>query len=236
MDDKKVQTEAARKFLAATFLGSLPPEAIDALIKYSHIGRYAKGTTLFERGDAGDSLMLIVSGSVKISNVTADAREVVLNFLGNGDILGEIAVLDGGPRAATATTLEETSVLRLYRRDLLPVLRANPDALLEIVAVLCQKLRSTSEIVEDALRNMSGRFAAGLLRLARQHGRRTARGIEIDLAVGQRDLGNYLGLSRENTSRQINGLALTGVLKSTNGVLFIVDESALMALAAREGQ
>jgi CRP-like cAMP-binding protein len=231
MDVKKSQTESVRDFLVAnTFIGRLSAGAIDILMKAGHIRHYRKGTSLFERGNHADSLLLIISGSVKISNITADAREVVLNFLGRGEVIGEIALLGGGARTASATAHQDTELFQLYRRDLLPVLTQQPEALLEIVQLLCQRLRALSELVEDSLRDMRGRFAAGILRLANRHGRRTSHGIEIDLAINQRDLGNYLGLSRENTNRQINSLVNAGVIRINGGVLTIVDGSALAAL------
>jgi len=231
MDAKKMQTDSVRRFVVAnTFIGSLPADAVDTLMKAGQLRRYPKGTPLFERGDHADSLLLIMSGRVKISNITTDAREVVLNFLGSGDILGEIASLDGGARTASAMAHQDTQIFQLYRRDLLPVLTQHPAALLEIVQLLCERLRTISGLVEDNLRDMRGRFAAGILRLATQHGRRTSRGIEINLAVNQRDLGNYVGLSRENTNRQINRLMSEGVIRISDGVLTIVNEAALVAL------
>ncbi|SRR5579871_696394 len=224
-----MQANAVRSFLVAnTFIGSLPTDAVDKLMKAGHIRRYPKGTPLFERGDHADSLLFVMSGRVKISNITADAREVVLNFLGSGDIIGEIASLDGGARTASAIAHQDTEVFQLYRRDLLPVLTRHPEALLEVVQLLCERLRTISGLVEDNLRDMRGRFAAGILRLATQHGRRTPRGIEIDLAVNQRDLGNYVGLSRENANRQINRLVSEGVIRISGRILIIVNESALV--------
>ena len=231
MGAKKTQTHSLRDFLVAnTFIGGLPADVVDILMKTGHVRRYPKGTSLFERGDHADSLFLIISGSVKISNVTPDANEVVLNFLGSGEIIGEIAFLGSGTRTASAMAYRDTEIFQLYRRDLLPALTQYPAALLEIVQLLCQRITTISELVEDNLRDMRGRFAAGILRLATQHGRRTPRGIEIDLAINQRDLGNYVGLSRENTNRQINRLVRTGVIRISGGVLTIVDEPALVAL------
>lgn len=225
----------ARTFLEkSTFLGSLPPDALDQLVKRGHVARWKKGETIYERGDGGDSLLVIVSGRIKIFNTTIDAREVVLNFLGPGDVNGEIAVLDGRGRTATAMALEPSAAFVLYRRDLMPILTEHPDALVEIVQILCDKLRATSEIVEDSQRSMRGRAARGLLRLARQHGRNTKTGIEIDLSINQRDLGNYLALSRENTSRQLGSLAEAGIITATGGPIVILDEAALTAIAEDE--
>jgi CRP/FNR family transcriptional regulator, cyclic AMP receptor protein len=231
----KIDIEGARGFLeASTFLGSLPAVALDQLLKRGHVVRYKKGAVIYQRGDAGDSMLVILAGRVKIYNTTVDAREVVLNFLTAGDVNGEIAVLDGRERTATAEALEQTDALVLYRRDVLPLLSAHPEALLEIVQVLCDKLRATSEIVEDSQRSMKGRMARGLLRLARQHGKRTKDGIRIDMAVNQRDLGNYLSLSRENTSRQLASLVEAGLIESSTGVIVIRDEAALTAIADSE--
>ena len=234
MDIKKTPTDSVRSFLVAnTFIGSLPVASVDTLMTVGHVRSYPKGTPLFEREDLADSLLLIMSGRIKISNMTVDGREVVLNFLGRGDIIGEIASLDGGSRTASAVAHVDTEVFQLYRRDLLPVLIQHPQTLLEIIQLLCEKLRATSSLVEDGLRDMRGRFAAGILRLANQHGRRTPRGVEIDLAINQRDLGNYFGLSRENTNRQFKILVSQGVLRVCGSVLTIVDEAALVGLTER---
>jgi CRP/FNR family transcriptional regulator, cyclic AMP receptor protein len=217
-----------------TFLGALPEDALRALVRRGHRLRFRKDQTLYERGDEGDSLLLVLSGRVKIHNVTMDAREVVLNFLGPGDVSGEIAVLDGMGRTASATALEVTEGFQLHRRDLLPVLQSHPEALMEVVEVLCEKLRNTSEIVEDNQRAMRGRAAKGLLRLARTTGRTGKDGILIDLKVSQKDLGAYLGMSRENTNRQMTALAEESVLRLDHGLILIRDEDALRRIAESE--
>jgi CRP/FNR family transcriptional regulator, cyclic AMP receptor protein len=225
----------ARKFLTdATFVGRLSPASLDTLMKRAQQRSFVKGETVYRRGDQGDSLMVIVTGRLKIWNTTADAREVVLNFLGPGDINGEIAVLDGGVRTATATALEPTEVVVLYRRDLMPVLEQQPAALVEVVQVLCEKLRAASEIVEDVQRTMRARVASGLLRLARQHGRQTKDGIVFDLKASQSDLGAYLGLSRENTSRQLGYLRDAGLVTMAGTSITVHDSDALAEVAAHE--
>ena len=219
---------AAREFLTAnTFFGSLSGDLVDCLIERGIVRRLRTGHVFFEQGDAGDSLWIILSGSVKIVTIVGDARPVVLNFLGRGDIFGEIAALDGGMRSGTAIALEPTDVFILYRRDLLSVLRQSSDALLEILCLFCEKLRVTSAIVENSARAMQGRFANGLQRLAELHGRSTRRGIEIDLAAKQGELGEYFGLSRANTSRLINLFEREGILESDGRTLIIKNESGL---------
>lgn len=228
---------AVRAFLAAnSFFGGMSEPHLDRLAALGRVRRCAAGESLFFQDDPGDSLIVILSGTVKIARIGDDGRETVLNFLGPGDVLGEIAVLDGGARSASAGMIAAGEVFVILRRDLMPALEASPGALLELVAVLCEKLRAASEAAEASRRGMGHRFAAGLLRLAGQHGRRTAEGIEIRLSASQQDLGTYLGLSRENASREIARLSRAGVLSASRGRIVILDMEGLeRALDEPEG-
>jgi CRP-like cAMP-binding protein len=200
---------------------------LDQLASRAHVKRYAKGETIFARDGAGESLMIILGGRAKVSNITNDAREIVLNFLGKGDVVGEIAILDGAPRTADVIAIEVTETLLLYRRDLLPMLQKNPDAMLELIKVLCDKLRATSAVVGGNSLPMAARTAAGLLRLAEQHGRMVKDGMLIDLKLSQRDLGNYLGLSRENVNRQLGVFREIGIVRVDGPQIVILDAEAL---------
>ncbi len=227
-----MKTEDVRTALRDnTFLGGLPGDVFDGVHRRGHLVHYDKGEVMFRRGDEGASMMLILAGSVKISNTTIDGREAVLNFLGPGDVNGEITVLDGLDRTATAIALEPTDAFVLQRRDLLPVILANPEAMMEIIQALCGKLRITSALIEDGLNEMPGRTARGLLRLADQHGRQTKAGIVIPLRLSQRDLGGYLGLSRENTSRQLTALRQRGVIGADGPHIVIRDRAGLETVA-----
>ena len=214
-----------------TFLGCLAEAAFDQVYRKGHLLRFRKGETIFHRGDEGASMMLVLSGSVKIFNTTADGREAVLNFLGPADVIGEITILDGLDRAASVLALEATETFSLQRRDIIPALLANPETMLEVIQMLCGKLRNTSSLVEDGLNEMPGRTARGLLRLADQLGRQTKEGVVIQLQVSQRDLGGYMGLSRENTSRQLAALRQQGIIFMNSARIIIRDRAELEALA-----
>jgi CRP-like cAMP-binding protein len=222
-----------RPFLrSSTFFGGLPDAALDALIRKGHTKRYAKGAMIYRRGERGDSLMVLISGRIKITNTNADAREVVLNFLGEGDINGEIAALDGNERTADAVALEDCEVFTVYARDLVPMLMEHPKAMLEVIQILCQKLRAASAIIEDSTLEMRWRTARGLLRLCRQHGRAGRDGVRLQLAVSQRELGAYLGISRANVSRQLGQLRDANVIRIEGTQITVTDEEGLAAIAA----
>lgn len=219
---------------AKSVLSALPDAALDELIGRARTVRYGKGASIYQRGDDGDSLMIILSGRVKIANVSTDAREVALNFLGAGDLNGELAALDGKPRSADATALEPTEALVLWRRDLLPVLERHPQAMLGVIAALAGKVRQMSAAVEHAGLQMNARAANALLRLAEQHGRDVADGILIDFKLSQRDLGSFAGLSRENMNRQLGELRDMGLIRLDGPMIVILDRAGLSACAEAE--
>lgn len=227
-------TQVRETLRAKSVLGALPDAALEELIARARTVRFAKGASIYKRGDDGDSLMVILSGRVKIANVTTDAREVALNFLGPGDLNGELAALDGKPRSADAMALEPTEALVLWRRDLIPVLERHPQAMLGIIEALAGKVRQMSAALEHAGLQMNARAANALLRLAEQHGREVADGTLIDFKLSQRDLGSFAGLSRENMNRQLAELRDMGLIRLDGAMIIIVDREGLAACAEAE--
>jgi CRP/FNR family transcriptional regulator, cyclic AMP receptor protein len=222
-----------RAFLKGnTLLGGLQDATLDGLIRKGHRRKFAKGDIIYRRGEQGDSLMVILSGRVKIANVNADMREVVLCFQGAGDVVGEMAVLYSKQRTADAVAMEHTEGFVIPGRDLLTALTANPQAMIEMGQMLCERLEAASAIIEDSTLAMQGRAAKGLLRLAHQHGRRMPDGsIHIELTLTQDDLGKYLGLSRANVSRQLRHLKDVNVIRIEAAHVVITNECGLADLA-----
>jgi len=214
-----------------TFLGRLPDDALAALMGRGQLKRYAKRDVVYRRGEPGDSLMVVVEGRIKLTNINAGGREIVLHYLVPGDIYGEIAALDGGERAANAVALEDSEIFLIHTRDLMPTLRAHPDAMLEIIKALCEKVRAGAALIEDSTLEMRARVARGLLRLARQYGQKGAEGIYVQLALSQEELGNYLGLSRPNVSRQLGQLKEANVIRIDGTQIVITDEEGLDDIA-----
>jgi len=226
------RAEGIRSLLKSmAFFSGLPDEALGSLLATGQIRRFAKGDVICRRGERGDSLMVLLSGRIKVSNATVDGKEVVLNFLGVGDVNGEIAALDGQKRSADATALEPCEVFAVQSRDLLPVLMAQPAAILGIVRILCQKLRAASAIIEDSTLEMRSRAARGLLRLTDQHGHMGADGVHLHLTLTQSELGGYLGISRENVSRQLAHLRDANVIKIKGTQIVITDGDGLALIA-----
>ena len=196
------------------------------------IVRHSKDETIYSQGLPGDSLIVLLTGSLKIVKFTSDAREVVLGFAKPGALIGEIAVLDGSPRSADVIALEATESFVVYRRDLMPILRSSGDAMFALVEGLCSTICSTNALVERYALNTAARGAACLTQLAAQHGREIlSGGVMIDLKVTQRDLGNYLGLTRETVSRMLGEFREAGLVSLKGNRIVILDATGLQDIA-----
>src|SRR5262249_48666414 len=165
------------------------------------------------RGDAGDSLMVLAKGRIKLANTSVDGKEIVLHFVGVGDIFGEIAALDGKERAADAIALDDSEIFAVATRDLWPILTTHPHAMRLIVEALCEKIRTVAVAIEDNTLKMRCRTARGLLRLAGQHRGTNVSNAQPQLRITQAELGKYLGMSRENVNRQLGQLKIANVIR-----------------------
>nr|WP_294501203.1 Crp/Fnr family transcriptional regulator [uncultured Rhodopila sp.] len=213
----------------------LRPEELSRLAATAILTRHRTNATIFQKGDPGLSMMAVVTGRVKICTFSADGKELVLNIIDNGGLFGEIAVLDGQPRSGDAVALEDTELLVLERARLMPFLTANPEIPTRLIAVLCQRLRQTSEALEDALlRDASSRVARGLLRLAGTFGKQEASRLRIDIKLSQQQIGNLIGISRESTNKYIVDWSRAGYLEVSNGLITILDRTALEDLSQAE--
>jgi CRP/FNR family cyclic AMP-dependent transcriptional regulator len=179
----------------------LDPKIIDRLLAYARSKTAAAGATIFARGDAGTGLFAVCSGTVKITNHSADGKDAVFNLLNAGEIFGEIALLDGRPRSADALALTRCELIAIDRRDFLPLLKDRPEIALKMIEVLCARLRHVSEHVEDVLfLDLPGRLAKTLLRLS-ERAKPSSSGRKV--AITQREIGQIIGMSRESTNKQL---------------------------------
>src|SRR6476619_5530397 len=148
----------------------LEPEALDQLCRYAKHSTLKRGATIFSKGDPGNSLFAVISGTVKISISSADGRSAILNLIGAGEIFGEIAVLDGQARTADATANTNCEIFAIDRREYLPFVRSQPELAMKFIELLCTRLRWTSDQVEQViLQNLPGRLAGALIRLTDKH-------------------------------------------------------------------
>jgi CRP-like cAMP-binding protein len=206
----------------------LPPAVIDHLGSYMKTRRLTRGTTIFTKGDPGTGLMGVLAGTVKVSVASADGKDIVLNIFHEGDVLGEIALLDGRPRTADATAMADCELIVIERRDFVPFLSSQPDVMLKFIEILCSRLRHTSEQVQDiTFLNLPTRLAKTLLQLTtgEEGSRRKA-------AITQREISQMIGMSRESTNKQLRAWAKRGWIRLERGGVGVTAPDKLAAIAA----
>lgn len=212
-------------------LGKLGSSEIDALLTYSRVERYGAGQEIFAKGSPGDSMMAVLCGTVRISSISLAGKEIVLNIINPGEIFGEIALLDGGERSGDAVAMSDCELLVLHRRDFLPFLENHADICLMLIRILCQRLRQTSEQVEDVLfRHLEGRIAKALLHLAERSGRPGVGGPVLELHLSQSELGNIVGSSRESVNKQLQAWHRAGLIDIAKGSIVIRNPAAIEQL------
>ena len=216
---------------AHPLFGHLLDEERERLVAYMRVARYPARTVLFSKGDPGSSMMLVLRGRVKICTHSEDGRELVLNLINPGEIFGEIALLDGSARTADAVTLDECELLVLERRDFIPFLGRHPEANMRLYSVLCERVRRTSELLEEALfLEGEARLAKHLVRLAEIFGRPVPDGIRIELRLSQQQLGNMVGMSRESMNKQLGQWRREDLIQLRDGFITITDLDRLRAI------
>ncbi len=208
--------------LKSPLFQAMTSEELDDTLKFAVERRCPRGSMIFQKDDEGSSLMAVLIGRVKISSVSVEGKEITLNVVSQGDIFGEIALLDGKQRSADATASEDTLLLVVERRHFLPFLRQNDDLYLRLLAVLCERLRRTSLALEElALFDLPARLARVLLKMAEDYGRPAAGGMRIDMKLSQRDLSTLVASTRESVNKQMQSWRRDGVVDMDAGHIVI---------------
>jgi CRP/FNR family transcriptional regulator, cyclic AMP receptor protein len=219
-----------REFLSKHILMStLPQRALDDLAKYTTIARFEPHRVIFSKSDPGDCLYGIISGRVRIFSTSREGDEIVLEILESGKLFGELAFLVGSPRTASAAAMEQTALMRIHRDHFLPYVRDNPDLLLSFLRLLCNRLRESSEIIEDtAFLPLPARLAKRLLTLGEHYCRPGMQVITVP--VSQRELGSMVGVSRETANKQLAIWRSAGIVDTARGTTIIRNSEALREL------
>ncbi len=207
------EKETATLLAKVPIFTSLKPAYLSELASKVRIRNYRRGEVIFHKDDPGPTLHIIKTGKVKITTYSSEGEEVILSIMTENELFGELSLLDGKPRSANATAIEATQVLVLQQHDFLDTMEKHPEIAREIMAALSERLRQTNRLLEDVVfLDLSGRLCRRLLELSEKHGRKTDKGIEIDLRFTQQDLADYVGASRVAVNKLLNSFRQKGLI------------------------
>lgn len=189
--------------------------------------RLGDGESLFLKGDPGDALYGVLSGKVRISTSAPNGKELILSILEPGGVFGEIALLDGKPRSADATAMGATTLFTLARGEFTRFLTGEPKVAVHFIEMVCDRLRTTNDLIEDAaFLALPARLAKRLLSFCHS---------SVDLAdratteihISQAEIGQLLATSRESVNRLLQEWREEGWVSLGRGRVIIHDHQAL---------
>jgi len=218
---------------SVSIFSSLADEELDLLLQATTTRKLKPKEVLCRKGDPGNQLYGILSGSLKVTTTGTDGKDVMFGLMGAGEVIGEIALLDGEARSATVTAVEATELLTLHRRELTPFLETNPRAAIELAGVLAARVRKLSDRAEDRqTMPLPGRLAKRLLSLAEQYGKRPIVGGPVEIRMPQQDLADLVGTSRESVNKQLRAWKEDGIVELGRAKVVLKRPEALAKVTA----
>jgi CRP/FNR family transcriptional regulator len=195
--------------------------------------RVRKGHLIFTEGEVGNVVYLLIDGKVKVTRTPPDGREALLAVMGPGDVFGELAVFDPGPRTATATSLSICELASISSDDLNDAISARPEVGATLLRVLARRLRTTDDALADLIfTDVPGRVAGALLGLAERFGRTEPSGaIRVEHGLTQEELAQLVGAARETVNKTLSDFANRGWVRLDSKIVTILDADRLRARA-----
>lgn len=208
--------------------GGLDESARRTLAAEGHTKRFAKGESIFHEGDPADAFLVIIEGTVKVFVTSERGHEMVLATLRPPESLGEVSLLDGGPRSASAAAIEPTTVLAFARSTLLGLMErehAVAEAVLRSSGRILRRI--TGKAADLVFLDLEGRVAKLLVDAAAERGERRGDAVALDLGVTHGQLAAMVGGSRQSVNHILHALAGRGFLELEGREVRIVDEAGL---------
>jgi len=207
------------RLLSSSFLFSGLNEAeFERIAAFARIKKVSRGRVVFSKGDPGNSMFAVISGRLKVQNISEDGKSLIMGFLEPGAVFGEIAVLDSKPRTASVVSIEDSELLVIERAPFLRFLEAYPRVSIKLMEAICERLRAADQSLENMVfMSIPNRLIHMLRALSDQYGVVTAGGIEIRMKISQGELANLIGASRESVNKQLRIWEDAGLLKMAEG-------------------
>ena len=208
-----------------TLFDCLGDPEIEALAALTFSRTFDKGQLIILAEETGDTLFIIRGGQVKVSLIHEDGKEFILSLLGQGEVFGELSLLDDRPRSANVTAMVETELLMLRRSDFLDLVGRIPQIAVSLLEELASRLRRTDDQVEGlALLDVHHRVAKTLLRMAEDGGHTSPEGILVRRRPTHQQLANMSGTTRETVTRALKQLQDEGYIRiSGRQILILAD-------------
>ena len=219
-----VQDTLAR---AGIFQG-VDSEAVAALISEMDTVEFPKGTTIFEEGEPGDRLYIIVDGKIKLARHAPDGRENLRSVMGPSDMFGELSIFDPGPRTSSAVCVTDVTCATMDSTMLRQWIDNHPEISQQLLRVLARRLRRTNASLADLIfTDVPGRVAKTLLQLATRFGVHEGGALRVNHDLTQEEIAQLVGASRETVNKALATFAHRGWIRLEGKSVLIVNTEHL---------
>ena len=210
------------------FLAALSGEDLRWVAKRVQRRQYSRGDTIFVKDDPGESMFIVEDGAVRIYVPGTQGADLTLAVMQPGEFFGDLSLLDGRPRSASAEAARKSVLLTLERDDLTELVESRPQAALAILRVIAERLRETDQMASDlAFLDVSGRLARRLLDLAASNGKEREDGVLINTTITQEELANMIGVTRESVNRNLGMFRRLGLISRDGRRIVVRDVGGL---------
>jgi CRP/FNR family transcriptional regulator len=208
----------------APLFEALDEEATKALRAGVVEVQLGRGEHLFEEGDAGDRLYVVLDGKIKLTRAAADGRENLTSVLGPGEMFGELSLFDPRPRTMGAVAVTDARLAALAHDELRGWLAGRPDVAMHLLRALVQRLRRTNDVLSDLVfTDVPGRVAKALLDLAQRFGTQEEGGLQVNHDLTQEELAQLVGASRETVNKALADFVARGWIQLHPKSVLLID-------------
>ncbi len=212
----------------APLFDALDEEGTRALRRQMSEVKLSRGDRLFEEGEDGAALYVVLDGKIKLTRAAADGRENLLSVLGPGEMFGELSLFDPRPRTSSASAVTDATLAALAHAALLPWLNDRPEVSMHMLRALAQRLRRANDVTADLVfTDVPGRVAKALLDLADRFGRQEEDGLHVHHDLTQEELAQLVGASRETVNKALADFAARGWLQISARSVLVLDAERL---------
>ncbi|MBI4424218.1 MAG: Crp/Fnr family transcriptional regulator [Elusimicrobia bacterium] len=203
-------------------LRALPPTALRRVLRIARWQDFSMGADVFSKTDLASHMFIVAQGRIKIFTASGGKKRKTFAYLGPGKFFGEMALLDGRERSASAQAVEESRLLLIPKRDFLAMLARDRGLSLHLLRTLSDRLRQANEEIEGLMfRNVLGRVSKTLVTLASQSGRRFRGGMLVGAKYTHQELADLVGTTREPLSRALAALRRAELVEMRHGQFFL---------------
>ena len=212
---------------------NLSDEELKELEHYVTTAMYGKKEDIFTEGDAPEWFYIVLTGKIKVTKISHDGKEIILEIISPYDIFGGVAVLRNFPYPANAVAMEDSEILKISRKNLMRLVDRFPNLMFCIALQLGDRMKSSYDSLKNiALERVEARIAALLLKLGNKVGVETDAGLMIDMRLTKQDVADMVGTTVETSIRTFSKFRKDGLVMDSDGKIIIKDREGLMRFSS----